>query len=570
MVKVTDYIISFLIEKGVTDLFGYPGGVICHLMDSALKMEGRINNRGTYHEQGAAFAACGYAQSTGKVGVAYATSGPGATNLITGIANAYFDSIPVLFITGQVDTYAAKGEMGIRQRGFQETDIVSMTSCITKYCVNVDSPEKIKYCMEKAYWFATEGNPGPVVLDIPADVQRAEVDLETLEGYLPEGGKTDETEQALEAIETEIEKSERPCLLIGNGVKLSGQKENVRKLAEILGIPVVFSMPAFDILPYDHPLNLGFIGANGQRYANFVLGKSDLIISMGSRLDLKQVGNNRMQFCEKAALIRIDIDAEAFSYKVHEDEIGIREDLHKIIPALIERTKLWKNDYTDWHQICRKIKERLTGIDDQIYNRIIERFGMHIPEDSKITLDVGQNQLWAVQSLRIKQKQDVYMSGGHGAMGYSLPAAIGVHYGSKKQVFCFNGDGGIQMNLQELQFVKREKLPIKIIIINNYALGMIRGFQEANFEKRYFYTTKESGYIAPDFEKLAYAYDLPYSKIASVEEADQFRFKDDRAEIIEISLPMETTLIPNFGRNGLIQDQRPYIDREVFEELMEL
>lgn len=570
MIKVTDYIISFLIEKGVTDLFGYPGGVICHLMDSALKMEDKINNRGTYHEQGAAFAACGYAQSTGKMGVAYATSGPGATNLITGIANAYFDSIPVLFITGQVDTYAAKGESGIRQRGFQETDIVSMTSCVTKYCVNVDSPEKIKYCMEKAYWSAMEGNPGPVVIDIPADVQRAEVDLETLEGYMPEDDKADEAKKAIEAVEKEIEKAERPCLLIGNGAKLSGQKENVRKLAETLGIPAVFSMPAFDILPYDHPLNFGFIGANGQRYANFVLGKSDLVICIGSRLDLKQVGNNRAQFCEKASLIRIDIDAETLLYKVHKDEIGIRADLHKVIPAWIERTKTRKYDYADWCQICRKIKERLAGIDDQIYNRIIERIGMCIPEDAKITLDVGQSQLWAVQSLRIKEKQDVYMSGGHGAMGYSLPAAIGVYYGSKKQVVCFNGDGGIQMNLQELQFIKREKLPIKIVIINNYALGMIRGFQEANFEKRYSYTTKESGYIAPDFEKLAYAYDLPYSKIVSEEEANQFSFRSDGAEIIEISLPMETTLVPNFGRNGLIQDQRPYIDRELFDELMEL
>lgn len=570
MIKVTDYIISFLIEKGVTDIFGYPGGVICHLMDSAQKKKDKINNHGTYHEQGAAFAACGYAQSTGKLGVAYATSGPGATNLITGVANAYFDSIPVLFITGQVDTYAARGEMSIRQRGFQETDIVSMTSCITKYCVNVDSPEKIKYCMEKAYWSAVKGNPGPVVLDIPADVQRAKVDLETLEGYIPESDEDDEVECGLKTIESEIGKAERPCLLVGNGVKLAGQRENFRKMVEVLGIPVVFSMPAFDLLPYEHPLNFGFIGANGKRYANFVLGKSDLIISIGSRLDLKQVGNSREQFCPKAALIRIDIDADGFSYKVHADEISVKADLYKIIPALTKRAELWEGDYANWLQACRKIKEKLTGIDDQIYNRIIKKIGANIPEDSKITLDVGQSQLWAVQSLQLKEKQEVYMSGGHGAMGYSLPAAIGIYYGGKKQVFCFNGDGGIQMNLQELQFIKREKIPVKIIILNNYALGMIRGFQEANFEKRYIYTTKESGYAAPDFEKLAYAYDLPYSKVTSEEEAEQFRFQSDKAEIVEISLPMETVLVPNFGRNGLIQDQRPYIDRELFNELMEL
>ena len=175
--KVTDYIIDFLIEKGITDIFGYPGGVICHLMDSVLKRTGEISNHGTYHEQGAAFAACGYAQATGKIGVAYATSGPGATNLVTGIANAYFDSIPTLFITGQVDTYISKAELPIRQRGFQETDVVAIMSGISKWCINVDSPDKIRYCLEKAYWMLTEGNPGPVVLDIPADVQRAEVDV---------------------------------------------------------------------------------------------------------------------------------------------------------------------------------------------------------------------------------------------------------------------------------------------------------------------------------------------------------------------------------------------------------
>ena len=474
--KITDYIVEFLISKGITDVFGYPGGVICHFIDSLTKypeIKGHIN----YNEQGSSFAACGYAQETGKLGVAFATSGPGATNLVTGIANAYFDSTPTMFLTGQVDTYSLKDKLPIRQRGFQETDMVSIVSSITKYAVRVDDPNEIIYQLEKAYYFATTGNPGPVLLDLPADVQRAEIDESILKRFNAntEGlVKSYDYENAVHVISSELSKASRPCFLVGNGVKQAGMQKQIGRLIEALNIPTVFSMPAFDVLPYNHRLNFGFIGANGHRYANFLMSKSNLIITIGSRLDLKQVGNNRDQFVPEARIIRIDIDRGNFAYKVHDNEIDIEADIREFVPLLINDLANLTYTSKEWVEVCQKLKKILTGYDDEEYTRLLSTFGDEIPDNRVITADVGQSELWVAQQLHVKKHQSVHASGGHGAMGYSLPAAIGCAYNNGKAVISFNGDGGIQMNIQELQFLQREQLPVMVVIMNNHSLGMIR------------------------------------------------------------------------------------------------
>lgn len=565
--KVTDYIIDFLISKGVTDIFGYPGGVICHLMDSATKYPS-IKAHTNYHEQGAAFAACGYSQSSGKLGVAYTTSGPGATNLVTGIANAYYDSIPTLFLTGQVDTYAEKGDYPVRQRGFQETDVVSIVQSITKYAFRVDDVKRIRYCLEKAYAIAFEGNPGPVLLDLPADVQRADIDVDTCETYMPNSDK--QNFNNVRAILKIIAKAKRPSILVGNGVKLSRTQDYFREIVNKLKIPVVSSLPTFDILPSDCPYYFGFIGTNGHRHANFVLGKSDLIIAIGSRLDIRQIGLARDKFAPFSKLIRIDIDKQSLQYKVHEDELSVVADLKDFLPELLSACDSFTNDYTEWLQVCKMIKEKLKGYDDRYWNQIITTFSRIVPYSVNMTLDVGQNQIWFAQSFNVKKGQSVFMSAGHGSMGYSLPAAIGVYYGVKKPVVCVNGDGGLMMNVQELQFVAREKLPITVVCINNYSLGMIRGFQERNFNCNYINTTKSSGYLSVDLKKLANAFDLPYTKVSTIEEVSSLKMSLNGPAMVEIALDMETTLIPNFGRNGLIQDQMPYIERDLFNELMSL
>lgn len=513
--KVSDYIIYFLADKGVTDIFGYPGGVICHLMDSSTKFD-TITAHVNYHEQGAAFAACGYAQSTGKLGVAYSTSGPGATNLVTGIANAYYDSIPTLFLTGQVDTYAERGNYPVRQRGFQETEVVSMVKDMTKYAIRVDNVNDIKYCLQKAYYTAFEGNPGPVLLDLPADVQRADVDIESLKGFAPEENhKSYNGEIAL--LTDAINNAKKPLLLVGNGVKLSFAENHIKAIAETLGIPCIFTMPAFDVFPTNHPLNFGYLGGNGHKYANMIAAQSDLIITIGSRMCIRQIGLAREKFAPQAKLIRVDIDESSMTYKVHEDEISMVANLKDFLPQWRETARP-HNDYSTWVMECDEIKSQNDQNADMADAQLLKKFSQIIPSDYDITLDVGLNQLLCAQNFQVKEEQRIYMSAGHGAMGYSLPAAIGVCVGQNKGVVSFNGDGGLMMNIQELQYIKRDHLSIKIVCINNGALGMIKGFQDRNFNKNYINTTRESGYLTADLQKLATAFDIPYTKVSS--EAD--------------------------------------------------
>ncbi|MGH4123620.1 MAG: thiamine pyrophosphate-binding protein [Clostridium sp.] len=568
--KASDYIVEFLISKGITDVFGYPGGVICHLMDSFNKYKDKICAHTNYHEQAAAFAACGYAQTSLKPGVAYATSGPGATNLITGICNAYFDSIPTIFITGQVDTYAAKGSLNVRQRGFQETDIISMVKSVTKYCVRVESQDKLQEYLEKAYYHATTGRQGPVLLDIPADIQRSEIDIKIEESFSIKSTELKNRQEKVKIIIDALKKAERPCFLIGSGIKQSGMLKEFKTLVKYVSVPVVTSMLAFDVLACDHSLNYGFAGANGHRYANLILAKSDLVITFGTRLDLKQVGGIREEFVANAKLMRIDIDSDEISYKVRKDEIQILADLKQLIPELLNSLKGIELNYTEWISVCNIIKNELRDMDNAKYHDFIYAISNKIPDNTVITADVGHQQVWVAQAFKVKEKQSVYFSGGHGSMGYSLPAAIGAYYGTGRPVISINGDGGVQMNIQELQFVRRENLPITIVVINNFALGMIRYFQEMNFNGNYTQTTADSGYTVPNFEAITKAYGLAYYKVKELEDIEQIDFNSMEPSLIEVQLPMNTYLHPKFAFNKPNQDQEPAIDRKLYEYLMVL
>lgn len=576
--KVSDYIVKYLIDKGISDAFGYPGGMVTHLMESFSKYQKEINAHVTYHEQGAAFAACGYAQASGKTGVAYATSGPGATNLITGICNAYFDSIPVIFITGNVNIMEVKGKYSVRQRGFQETDVVSMVSNITKYVAYVDVPSKIKWYLDYAFYMANTGRKGPVLLDIPMNIFRMEVEEENLVGYEATISVVDEqyTNFNIEKCVNALNESKRPVLLLGNGIKSSADNiDAVRSLMQILKIPVVTSMLAVDVpLSYEH--YYGFIGAYGHRTANFVVAKSDLIISIGSRLDVRQVGAKRECFAPNAKIIRVDIDAGELTYPVHSNELQICCDagifVNKFISCLQSMGYSAKSN--SWLDVCIQIKQKLNSINDiastQFSNRIVESISGNLLSDSLITTDVGQNQVWIAQSLKLKCGQAVYFSGGHGAMGYSLPAAIGCYFGSDKTVYSFNGDGGIQMNIQELQTIARENIPVKIIILNNNSLGMIRHFQEMYFSGNYFQTKEKGGYTSPNFEKLSEGYGIKYYSISSLEDITSDKFEGDYPVIIEIKLPEDTYVFPKLEFGKPNHDQEPLIDRDIFEYLNSL
>lgn len=570
--KVTDYIVETLISEGVSDVFGYPGGSVTNLMESFRSHADKITAHACYHEQAAAFAACGYAQVSGRVGVAYATAGPGATNLITEICHAWFDSIPVLFFTGQVNTFEEKGDLPIRQRGFQETEIVPMIRSVTKYAVRVHRAEELPNVLFTAIRIAQEGRPGPVLIDLPMDVQRGEIGTDRsatpVTDERPTVLQTDEYLDAERTVASLLTEAKRPCLLLGAGIKIGRCQEAVCRQAERLGLPMVTSMIAVDIAA-DSPNMFGFLGAYGQRAANFIVAKSDLVIAIGSRMDIRQVGVHREKFAPKAQLVRFDIDKGELMYPVHKGEHAFcfGADAAARILSVCKKKKM-----TEWLDVCWKIKQKLAGMDVTSENQWMKKLGQVLAHSAVITTDVGQNQVWVAQSFPIK-KQQVLFSGGHGAMGVSLPSAIGACYANPgKVVVCCSGDGGLQMNIQELQYIAREDLPIKIMVFNNHSLGMIRHFQEMYFDCQYYQTKAEGGYTVPDFAKIAEAYGLRSRTLHDVHEVleHQAELADLHPALWQIDLSDNTYIQPKLRFGSPNQDQEPPIDRALYQELMEL
>lgn len=565
--KVSDYIVHFLEKKKVEHIFGYPGGMVTHLMDS-INRNNTVQGHVTYHEQAAAFCACGYAQMSHNVGVAYSTSGPGATNLITGICNAYFDSIPTIFITGQVNTFEANQGLNIRQRGFQETDIVSMVKKCTKYCCYIHEEGEIRYYLEKAWHMATTGRPGPVLLDIPMDILRAEIDEDSLCAY--EADMIQNTADVdISRIKDKLLHANRPCILIGAGIKNCVNREEIVEALKKWNVPVVSSMIACDVMG-NADNYYGFIGAYGNRCANFIVAKCDLLLTLGSRLDIRQVGAKRNRFASAAEIIRIDIDENELNYKVRENDYNILGDVNSYILKLSKENIVF-DQIENWKKVCRILNEKLEEIDNNIPNKMLQTFmKRNMDSNLVVTTDVGQNQVWVAQENKYFNGARVLFSGGHGAMGYSLPAAIGAYYGSGKPVVSFNGDGGLQMNMQELQFIIRDQLPILVVVLNNYSLGMIRQFQKLYFNGCYYQTVQEKGYSVPQFSKIAYAYGLAYFNAEDIETLSTFIWDRMTPTLLEINLYQETVVTPKLSYGNENQDQEPKIERALYEYLMQL
>lgn len=557
--KVSDYIVSFLEQKGIAHVFGYPGGMVTHLMDSLSKSDS-IHTHLTYHEQGASFCVCGAAQISNRPTVAFATSGPGITNMITGICNAWFDSIPAVFISGQVNTYEGRNGLSVRQLGFQETDIVSIVKSVTKYAVCIQEPSDVCYELEKAFALAQTGRRGPVLLDIPMDIFRSEIDTRQVAHYDQAPLKESDASVAVPIADTilrAIRAARRPCLLLGNGAHLV-DKTALLAVVDKLNIPVVTSMPAVDLLPGEHPLMFGFIGAYGKRVANTLLEKSDLLIAMGTRLDFRQTGNDKQYFATDAELIRVDIDAAELENRIKPTEQSYLCDIRALF-AQLNIAAFTPGDHKAWYAVCRQIRELLARYDYQQEESLLKRLASFIPEDAVITTDVGQNQVWVAQHFPVA-KQRVLFSAGHGAMGYSLPAAIGACLESGgKPTFCFCGDGGLQMNIQELQVLARENLPIHIIVLNNHSLGMIRHFQEMYFDSRFAYTKADSGYTVPDFVRIASAYGLKAMRYASDQDVSELQAMLGGSSpcLVEIALSDTTYVKPKSVYNLPLSHQEP-------------
>ena len=493
-----EIVIEALKKEKVEVIFGILGGALLPLFDVLYKKE--IKFILTRHEQAAAHMADGYARATGKVGVCIATSGPGATNLVTGIATAYMDSIPIIAITGQVATPL------IGNDAFQEADTTGITRPITKYNYLVKDVKDLALTMKEAFYLASSGRPGPVLIDLPVDVQRKETKYHYPETINVRTYKPTFSGHPLQIKKAAalIENSKKPVIYAGGGVILSGASSQLRKLAEITNIPVTMTLLGLGGFPGEHSLSLGMLGMHGTRFANYAVMESDLIIAIGARFDDRVTGKIET-FAPDAKVIHIDIDPSAISKNVKVD-VPIVGDARNILEELIKKVKPLSLE--DWHQKINdwKIKYPVTYKDDDKLRPqyVIEQIYQLTKGEAIITTEVGQNQMWAAQFCKYSKPRTFLTSGGLGTMGYGFPAAIGAQLGCPgKIIFDIAGDGSFQMNIQELTTAVINHIPVKIAILNNGYLGMVRQWQELFYGKRYSYTSLGEG---PDFVKVAKAF----------------------------------------------------------------
>lgn len=558
MIKGTELFVKALKEEGVDILFGYPGGQAIDLFDS-LHGQDDITVILPRHEQALIHAADGYARSTGKTGVCLVTSGPGATNLVTGIATANYDSVPLVCFTGQVPL----GLMG--NDAFQEVDIVGITRSICKYAVTVRRREDLGRIIKEAFYIARTGRPGPVVIDLPKDIQQAMGSEEypaevNIRSYKPnESVHIGQIKKAAGI----LKKAKKPLFLIGGGVNISGANEQMTKLAEQTGIPVITTIMGKGAVPSSHPLYMGNIGIHGSYAANHAVSECDVLFSIGTRFNDRITGKIS-EFAPHATIIHIDVDAASISKNIVVD-IPIVADAKLAIEALLEHTsklsvKSWTEQVTQWKEHYPINMERYEGLTpEKVIRYINENF-----EKPIVTADVGQNQLWTTQYLEIEGNRQFLTSGGLGTMGYGFPAAIGAKLGNPgRDVISISGDGGIQMNIQELATAVALELPLILVVFNNGYLGNVRQWQEMFFDKRYSSTCltyrkscqrdcgnreKACPKYTPDFVKLAQSYDAYGIRVCREEDIpkafDIAREHKNAPTLIEFIIEREANVSP--------------------------
>lgn len=558
--RVAQYIADYLNENKIEHIFGYIGGSNTDIID-AIFTKNTTHFVLNHHEQASAFAINAYATLKEQPSFAIASGAPGFCNLIAGIANAYFDSIPCVFLAGTCHSKAIRESKQVRQNGFEEIDIVSMVSDITKFSVKITKPEDIKFFMEKAFYIANEGRKGPVVIDIPYDIARSDIIIEKLQGFTKQEILYDEI-NILE-IKSILKNSKKPLLLLGGGARSQSCRAKLKKLLTKVKIPVITSLCGLDVLPHDHDCFVGFIGHYGHRYANFALANCDCVIILGSRLDERQLGGYKSQLLPEAKVIRIDIDKIELGRKIPET-LSIYASAEVFLEKL--STESFNNyDFSKWINVIRLWKKRYPSydLDSKEVNaaHFLHQISSYLPKNTIVCADVGQNQMSVAQSMYLDGDKRLLNSAGYGSMGFSLPAAIGAAYASKNTVIVsVNGDGGIQMNIQELQTIKRDNLPINIIVLNNNCLGMIRRLQENMLDNRTYLSVQ--GYSAPNYSAIANAYGIKYLRIDSINKYSDVKdfISDNEPTFIEVILPQDTQ---NNTEPGMCLDrQNPFLSDE--------
>lgn len=534
-------VLQTLKELGVEIIFGYPGGAMLPLYDAIHNFEG-IQHILARHEQGATHEAEGYAKSSGKVGVVVVTSGPGATNAVTGIADAYLDSVPLLVFTGQV------GRQSIGKDAFQEADTVGITAPITKYNYQIRETADIPRIVTEAYYLARTGRPGPVEIDLPKDVSILEVtEINDPSLNLPHYHESEKaTDEQLQELLTELSVSKKPVIIAGGGINYSGSVDIFRAFVEKYQIPVVSTLLGLGTLPISHELQLGMAGMHGSYAANMALVEADYIINLGSRFD-DRVVSNPAKFAKNAVVAHIDIDAAELG-KIVKTDIPILSDLKVALSRLLQLNKV-KTDFNDWIKTVIKNKEKAPFTYEPQNHDIrpqetIKLIGEYTQGDAIIVTDVGQHQMWVAQYYPYKNARQLITSGGMGTMGFGIPAAIGAKLAQpNKNVIVFVGDGGFQMTNQELALLNGYGIAIKVVLINNHSLGMVRQWQESFYEERRSQSVFD---VEPNFQLLAEAYGIKHVKLDNPKTlADDLKIiTEDEPMLIEVLISKSEHVLP--------------------------
>ena len=589
--KLSDYVIKFISELNVDKVFCVTGGGAMHLNNS-LGCSDLVEGVFMLNEQGASIAAESYARIREGYGVCLVTSGPGATNAITGLCGAYMDSIPVIFISGQAKRADLVGDQNIRQFGIQEVDIISMVKPYSKYAVRIMDENSIRYELEKAAHIAISDRPGAVWIDIPLDIQAMDIEPEKLSSYESQDDLSVVSDSEIQKVIDEFQNSKRPAVILGNGVRLAHAALKARELVDILGAPVFTSWNGVDLMEEEHPLYFGRPNIIGHRSANLILQNADFVLSIGTRLSLLNTGYNFAGYLKNAFHVMVDIDENEMNKKSLHPQMKIKSDAGAFIDALISRKdSLLRNDLGLWIDHCSVIKNKYPIVIPEqdprqgyvslykLFDAISDEMGsddIYQFTSSGTTVDIG------MKMLRLKKGQRAFLNKSMAAMGYDVPASIGSCLGSDgKRVICVTGDGSIAMNMQELEVIKRLNLPIKIFVADNNGYSMIWHSQNGNFKGHLTGCTEESGLSLPDMKKVADAFGICSMQLFDEDELGPsvkkaFEYPGPvicvvKADIMQKVLPKQSNFMNEKGQmeSRPLQDMFPLLDREELKECMD-
>jgi len=585
-VILADYILKFLISKNVNNVFLITGGAISFIVDAFSRTK-KIKYTCVAHEQAGAMMADAYSRVGKGFAATMVTSGPGAQNLITGIACSWFDSVPVLHISGQVNSFelssSNKTTKKVRQVGFQETDIVSIVKPITKFAYQLKNPNEIKYVLEKAFYLSKQGRPGPVLIDVPMNFQRVEINPRKIKSFKPPKNKFNhKIINNIYRIKALLNKSKRPILILGGGIRMSKSMSELEKFLKKIDLPIVTTWSGLDTIDYRNKNYVGCIGVYGSRAANFAVQNSDLVLNFGSRLDTRITGGKPETFARFAKVVSVDIDKHELNKKRGLDiHLKINEDLKKFLSKFNSKLDKFKfSARNDWSKICQQWKLKYQSVKSSYYNQkkyvnpycFIERLSNKLNKNDIIITDDGAHLTWTIQAFKVQRGQRIFSAFGNSPMGYAFPAALGASFANRnKKIICIDGDGSIQINIQELQTMVVNKLPIKLFIINNDGYGIIKQFQDLYLKNRHEASIPSKGVTNPDFNKISTAYGINYNEIKNNKQINKVLnrvLNSKRPEFVNVIINPNQKIIPKLQFGKPIEDLSPLLSRSEFKKNM--